>query len=109
MKKLYFLFFLTIGFFANAQIVNIPDANFKAKLLSASASNTVASRQTPVYNPTYGTWSVSNYSSIDTNGDGEIQVTESRAIKWLKVFNSNIYHQQKNKLYGINKNYDRIN
>ena len=90
MKKLYFLFFLTIGFFANAQIVNIPDANFKAKLLSASASNTVASRQTPVYNPTYGTWSVSNYSSIDTNGDGEIQVTEARAIKWLKVFNSNI-------------------
>ena len=42
MKKLYFLFFLTIGFFGNAQIINFPDANFKAKLLEADISNGVA-------------------------------------------------------------------
>ena len=90
MKKLYFLFFLTIGFFANAQIVNIPDANFKAKLLSANTINSIASFQIPVYNSAGNTWSVPSYNKIDTNGDGEIQVTEARAIKWLKVFNSNI-------------------
>lgn len=91
MKKLYFLFFLTIGFLANAQIVNIPDANFKAKLLSASPSNTIASTQTP---DDFG--QVTTYHTIDTNGDGEIQVTEAQAIKFLKVHFSNI-----NNLTGI--------
>ena len=85
MKKLYFLFFLTIGFLANAQIVNIPDANFKAKLLSASPSNTIASTQTP---DDFG--QVTTYHTIDTNGDGEIQVTEAQAIKHLNVGSSNI-------------------
>jgi len=85
MKKLYFLFFLTIGFLANAQIVNIPDANFKAKLLSANPSNTIASTQTP---NSFG--GVTSYHTIDTNGDGEIQVTEAQAIKYLNIENSNI-------------------
>ena len=91
MKKLYFLFFLTIGFLANAQIVNIPDANFKAKLLAASPTNTIASTQTPA-GPTGG---MSVYHTIDTNGDGEIQVTEAQAIKYLNVGSSIIPPQLK--------------
>ena len=80
MKKLYILFFLTIGFLANAQIVNIPDANFKAKLLAASSLNYTAS--TEDINNTGG---VTTYTSIDTNNDGEIQVSEALAIKYLNV------------------------
>ena len=90
MKKLYFLFFLTIGLLANAQIVNIPDANFKAKLLSAISTNNIASTQTPIYDGTTDSWSVSSYNVIDTNSDGEIQVTEAQAIKWINVIGSNI-------------------
>lgn len=88
MKKLYFLFLLTIGFVSTAQIVNIPDANFKAKLLSASPSNQIASTQTPNYN--YGIWSVTSYNSIDTNADGEIQVSEAQVVTWLFLEDSNI-------------------
>ena len=51
MKKLYTLIVVAlVGFVMNAQIVNIPDANFKAKLLAASATNQVASTQTPDVN-----------------------------------------------------------
>ncbi len=85
MKKLYFLLFLTFSFLANAQIVNIPDANFKAALLSASPSNSIASFATPDSNG-----NVSTYNYIDTNGDGEIQVSEAQAIKVLRVFSLNI-------------------
>ena len=46
MKKLYFsLLTLLLCFVANAQIVNIPDNNLRAKLLSASVSNNIASVQ----------------------------------------------------------------
>ncbi len=58
MKKLYFLFLLTIGFLSNAQIVNIPDANFKAKLIAIGK---------------------------DTNSDGQIQFTEALAVTLLNV------------------------
>ena len=84
MRKLYILFFLTIGFLGNAQIVNIPNANFKAKLLSASSINPIASSVIPDYNG-----NVSSYNSIDSNGDGEIQVSEAEAIKWLDISTSN--------------------
>ena len=90
MKKLYFLFFLVIGFVTQAQNVYIPDANFKAKLLAASPSNSIASTDTPVFNATNNTWSVSSYHTIDTNGDGQIQVSEAQAIKYLSIGNANI-------------------
>jgi hypothetical protein len=45
-----------------AQIVNIPDANFKAALLAHGTTITG-----------------SNVSTIDTNGDGEIQVAEAQS------------------------------
>ena len=62
------------------QIVNIPDANFKAKLLSATGSgnNAVASNLAGFV------------CIIDTNGDGIIQVCEAENISSLTVDNSNI-------------------
>src|SRR5690554_1207691 len=67
--------FFNIG---NAQIVNIPDANFKAELLQASTSNTIAKNAT------------GQNIKIDTNDDGEIQVSEALAVYQLDVQNSNI-------------------
>ena len=62
MKKLVvlLLFFTCI---VNAQVVNIPDANFKAKLISLG---------------------------IDTNADGEIQNSEASVVTALDVYNQNI-------------------
>ena len=78
MKKLYFLLFLVFSFIANAQIVNIPNTNFKAKLLSASAGNTIAKNL------------IGFTTAIDTNGDGEIQVSEAQNILELRVNESYI-------------------
>jgi Leucine-rich repeat (LRR) protein len=89
MKKLYFLFVFALAFTTQAQIVNIPDANFKAKLIAASPTMSIASTETPT-NIINNQWSVSTYHSIDTNGDGEIQVSEAQAIKYLKIDYSNI-------------------
>ena len=91
MKKLYFsLLTLLLCFVANAQIVNIPDANFKAKLLAASPSLTTASVETPIYNSSSNSWTVSSYNKIDTNNDGEIQVSEAQTIKYLNISFSSI-------------------
>ena len=82
MKNLYTLsLVLLCAFVGKAQIINIPDAAFKAKLLSASPTNQIASTATPNING-----NVSNsFNSIDTNSDGEIQVSEVIAIKYLDV------------------------
>lgn len=79
MKKLYQLtimkkilpLLLLFGATATAQIVSIPDANLKAALVSASSSNTIA------FGP-------SGYTTVDTNSDGEIQVSEALAITGLQ-------------------------
>lgn len=42
MKKFYLLITILCTAFLNAQIFNIPDANFKAHLLLASKSNYIA-------------------------------------------------------------------
>ena len=63
MKKLYFLVVLAMSFVAQAQIVNIPDANFKTKLIALG---------------------------FDTNNDGNIQNLEALAITWLDISSSNI-------------------
>lgn len=65
MKNIFALIILTfIGHVGNAQIVTIPDANFKAKLLAANPNNTIASN---------------NFANvtIDTNGNNEIEVNEA--------------------------------
>ncbi|WP_432670380.1 DUF7619 domain-containing protein [Flavobacterium sp. SM2513] len=84
MKKLYTLLVVVLTTLSStAQIVNIPDANFKNKLLSASPSNWIASTQTPDVNG-----NVTSYNKIDTNNDGQIQVSEALAIKYLKIYDT---------------------
>jgi Leucine-rich repeat (LRR) protein len=61
-KKILLLFLLFTGF-VNAQIVTIPDVNFKAKLIALG---------------------------VDTNSDGNIQNSEALAITTLSLWNSNI-------------------
>jgi Leucine-rich repeat (LRR) protein len=93
MKKIIFslILFFSLTLFANYDpIINIPDANFKAKLLQASPSNQIASTQIPVFNQNNISWNVTSYSKIDINNDGEIQLSEALEIKWLKIDNSNI-------------------
>jgi len=86
MKKLRLILIIVfVGFVGNAQIVNIPDANFKATLLSAYYGNQIASTDTPDVNG-----NVANYNRIDINNDGEIQVSEALAITHLDVFGSQI-------------------
>lgn len=85
MKQTYIFCLLFISLFSNAQIINFPDANFKAKLLAASSYQIIASSQTLDLNG-----NVSSYNSIDTNGDSEIQISEALQIKYLKISNSNI-------------------
>ncbi len=64
MRKFYFLLLgLLIFSGVQAQIVNIPDANFKAKLISLG---------------------------IDKNNNGEIEVDEAKNVKQLVINNSNI-------------------
>ena len=77
MKKLFYILILITGM-TNAQIVNIPDVNFKAKLLAADVSNDTA----------YGN---GGYIKIDANNDGEIQVLEAQSIDSLNVNFSEIY------------------
>ncbi|TBX71128.1 T9SS type A sorting domain-containing protein [Flavobacterium silvisoli] len=86
MRKIYFVAISLLFFnLIQGQIINIPDANFKAKLLSASALVQVASIQTPNLSG-----NVSSYNSIDTNNDGEIQVSEALVIKYLNINSGNI-------------------
>ncbi len=62
MKKYYtLLFFALFSLVGMSQIVNIPDANFKAYLLVYSEAN------------------------IDTNGDGELQVSEAESVISLNI------------------------
>jgi len=63
MKRLATLFLLFIGTFLNAQNVTIPDANFKTALIE---------------------------EGVDTNGDGEIQLSEAEVVLDLGVGQRNI-------------------
>jgi Leucine-rich repeat (LRR) protein len=74
------LFVITL---CNAQTINIPDANFKAKLLSATYSNYVAGTGWISSNPTASV-------KIDTNNDFQIQQSEVANITYLSIDNSNI-------------------
>lgn len=79
MKKFYTFFVLAFTVVVgNAQIVNIPDANFKAKLLAASATADIA------YNV------VGTKIKIDTNSDGNIQLSEALTVYKLAVQSNTI-------------------
>ncbi|RZJ64183.1 MAG: T9SS type A sorting domain-containing protein [Flavobacterium sp.] len=66
-------------------IVYIPDANFKALLIAASATNQVGSTVLPNSGATPDVYSV-----IDTNVDGEIQFSEAAALRFLDVSSADI-------------------
>lgn len=87
MKKYYLLLVVLMGFGSvSGQIVNIPDANFKTKLLNASPSNSIASTVPPIYNPLTGIWTLPTvFVKVDANNDGDIQVSEAQTIKFLKI------------------------
>jgi hypothetical protein len=79
MKKLVFSYcFLVFTIFTQAQIVNIPDANFKTKLLAANANNTIAIDLNGLY------------FDIDTNNDNQIQLSEALQIKELDLTSASI-------------------
>src|SRR5690606_20151512 len=80
MKKLLFTLVLILGFslIGSSQIINIPDSNFKGMLLNASPSNSIATNSShfPIV--------------IDTNGDGEIQVSEALQVYQLRIIQGGI-------------------
>lgn len=78
MKNIYFLVLLVAHLSLSAQNVYIPDAHFKAKLLSASPTNEVAQDLT-------GAW-----TTIDTNNDGEIQLSEAANIRDISIYNPSL-------------------
>jgi hypothetical protein len=82
MRKFYFLVFVFCFGFTNAQIINFPDANFKAKLLTADVTNNTAQIDGP------GS-SITNVK-IDSNNNGEIEISEAALIYILNLQNSNI-------------------
>lgn len=79
MKKSYFslCFLLFIGSL-NAQIITFSDAVFKAKLLESSPSNFVARDLN------------GDYFSIDSNSNGEIEITEALQVGFLQIDNASI-------------------
>ena len=76
MNKTLLLLLLFTGM-ASAQIINFPDPVFKAKLLAADASNNIASN-------------FFGQTKIDTNNNGEIEVSEAVEIYSLNVSASGI-------------------
>ena len=85
MKNIYIQFALLLSLTIQAQIISIPDANFKAKLVQANATNNIAgtgwnsSTQEPI-----------SYITIDTNTNGEIEQSEALLITSLKLTNCGI-------------------
>ncbi|OBW39385.1 Internalin-J precursor [Chryseobacterium sp. MOF25P] len=80
MKKIYLIISLIMFTVFNAQIVNIPDANFKARLLSANVTtnNQIASNNS------------GQAIKIDTNSNGEIEVSEAANVAFLTISVSSI-------------------
>ncbi|WP_191859297.1 T9SS type A sorting domain-containing protein [Hanstruepera ponticola] len=77
MKYNYLFLIALISFtFSQAQIVNIPDANFKNALVNTNCVDTDGDYTGDI--------------DADTNNDGEIQVSEAEAVLSLDVLNRNI-------------------
>jgi hypothetical protein len=70
-KILFTILILTT--YCNAQIVTIPDVNFKARLLSANTSNSIAKNLS------------GSYFKIDSNNDSQIQLSEALQVSYLNA------------------------
>jgi Leucine-rich repeat (LRR) protein len=78
MKKFYFLLLgLCLFSGVNAQIVNIPDANFRYALVNSSIANVVAKNLN------------GDFFSVDANGDGLLQLCEILQVSYIDVSNYN--------------------
>jgi hypothetical protein len=85
MKTFYsFLLLALFSLSGYSQIINIPDANFKARLLAANTSSEIAKDIN------------GNFIVIDSNNDDEIQISEA-----LLVYSLNVVLQNINNLTGI--------
>jgi uncharacterized repeat protein (TIGR01451 family) len=73
------LVLLILSYYTKAQIISIPDSNFKAKLLSANLTNGIALD------------ALNRNIKIDINGDNEIQTSEALRVYRLNVGRSSIY------------------
>lgn len=73
MAKSYLLMLLAFGL-SNAQTVTIPDANFKNRLLHTNCASFEDGAPANSFN-----------APVDTNSDGEIQLSEAIAVKGLRV------------------------
>jgi len=89
MKKLYFFVLFLAHLSVIAQIVNIPDPVFKTNLLSGNASNEITQNLA-------GQW-----VNIDTNNDGEIQLSEAANIRSIKIYSSNASPYQISSIEGV--------
>ncbi|KQB42262.1 leucine-rich repeat domain-containing protein [Flavobacterium aquidurense] len=89
MKKIYFLV-LALSFFNGlyAQIISIPDTNFKDKLLSSALYSDIAKDLN------------GNKIKIDSNGNGEIEISEAEKISELYL-NENVVIKRIASLTGI--------
>lgn len=86
MKKLYTLLVLILTVLTtNAQIINFPDANFKARLLAANTGNYHAMN------------ALNQPMKIDSNENNEIEVSEALQVSTLNANVANI-----SSLVGIN-------
>ncbi|MGL2966623.1 T9SS type A sorting domain-containing protein [Flavobacterium sp. XGLA_31] len=80
MKKCFpLLLVFVMAFTTQAQIINIPDANFKARLLAAGPTNTTAANSANVY------------ITIDTNNNNEIELSEALQVSSLNISIADIY------------------
>lgn len=89
MKKIYFFVLFIAHLSVVAQIVSIPDPVFKAKLLSGNATNQITQNLA-------GQW-----INIDTNNDGEIQVSEALNIRNINIYSSNNGSFQISSIEGV--------
>ncbi len=76
MKKYILLLVMFVSMNSFAQIVDIPDANFKAKLLSAQPWNNIAKNLSGVY------------FKIDSNNNGQIEINEALQVSYLRLYNN---------------------
>lgn len=99
MKKLYLYFCLLLTSLSFGQIINFPDVNFKAKLLQADVTNQIA-------------FDTNGAIKIDSNNNGEIEISEANIVSELFISNSNIYDltgiENFTSLYALDCSYNNL-